>query len=135
MRTLLFLLLFMSQAFAQATPTNQYSAIAPATPAGVLIASGYHLLIGVQIGSITTTADYLKFYDTAVAPTCGSGTPSKRIMIPVAASAANGNFENIDFTFGTKFFQGIGYCVTGALPDADTTAITANSVLINIDWN
>jgi hypothetical protein len=56
-------------------------------------------------------------------------------MVPAASTAANGAGTNIQFPVGVAFGTGIGYCVTGALPDADTTAITVNNTLVNIEWN
>ena len=77
----------------------------------------------------------MKFYNSGSAPTCGSGTPVARFMVPAASTAANGAGTNIQFPVGVAFGTGIGYCVTGALPDADTTAITVNNTLVNIEWN
>lgn len=115
-----------------ATPS---SAIAPATPAGVNLKASAGTLYGVQATTIQSTPVYIKFYNSASAPTCGSGTPVLRFMVPAASTAANGAGTNIPLPVsGIAFGTGLGYCVTGALADADTTAITASNTLVNIEW-
>jgi hypothetical protein len=117
---------------AVSTPGN---AIAPATPAGVNLKASAGQINSIELGTIASGAAWLKLYDSATAPTCGSGTPVKRLLIPVASTAANGGGSNITFPSPIKFTNGIGYCVTGGITDADTTALTANTVAVNIDWN
>lgn len=112
------------------------SAIAPATPAGANLKASAGTVLKVFATTIQTTPVYIKLYNASSAPTCGSGTPIARFMVPVAATAANGAGTNIDVgDIGAAFGAGIGYCVTGALADNDTTAITANNTLVNIVWN
>lgn len=111
------------------------SAIAPATPAGVNLKASAGTLYGIQVTTIQATPVYVKFYNSASAPTCGSGTPVARFMVPAASTAANGAGTNIMLPVGVAFGTGLGYCVTGALADNDTTAITANNTLVNIEWN
>ena len=60
------------------------SAIAPATPAGVNLKATTGTLYGIQATTIQATPVYIKFYNSASAPTCGSGTPIARIMVPAA---------------------------------------------------
>jgi hypothetical protein len=115
-----------------ATPS---SAIAPATPAGVNLKASAGTLYGAQCTTIQATPVYVKIYDSSSAPTCGSGTPVLRYMCPAAATAANGAGSNPALpAVGVLFASGIGYCVTGALADADTTAITASNTLVNFEW-
>lgn len=110
------------------------SAIAPATPAGVNLKATTGTLYGIQATTIQATPVYIKFYNSASAPTCGSGTPIARIMVPAASTAANGAGTNIMYPAGINFSSGIGYCVTGALADNDTTAITASNTIVNIQY-
>jgi hypothetical protein len=117
---------------AYSTPGN---AIAPATPTGVNLKASQGQVSGIQLGTIASGPAYLKLYNSASAPTCGSGTPVARFIIPAAATAANGGGSNITFSQPINFSAGIGYCVTGGITDADTTTLTANTVLVNIDWN
>jgi len=112
------------------------SAIAPATPAGVNLKASAGTVFKVFATTIQSTPVYVKLYNASSAPTCGSGTPVARFMVPSAATAANGAGTNIDLgDIGAAFGTGIGYCVTGALADNDTTAITTANTLVNIVWN
>lgn len=111
------------------------SVIAPSTtPAGVLMRGAPAYVLALELGNIGSTPAYLKLYNKATAPTCGTDTPVKRLIIPAAATAANGAGSNITFAAGVYFNTGLGYCITGGLADSDTTAVAANTVLVNIDW-
>jgi hypothetical protein len=114
-----------------ATPGQE---IAPNNTTGVLLKASPGVIWGVQLGGIGSAPAYLKLYDTATAPTCGSGTPVKRLIIPAASTAANGAGSNVPFPTGVQFQNGIGYCVTTGITDADTTAPAASTYLVNIDW-
>ena len=73
------------------------------------------------------SAVYLKLYDKATAPTVGTDTPRKTLYLPTATAFA----LDMDDYFG----QGIGFAITGAAADADTTALVAGDVLgLNIDY-
>ena len=111
------------------------SAIAPATPAGVNLKASAGTVYSVNVTTVQATPIYVKLYNASSAPTCGSGTPVARFMVPSNATAADGAGTNISFPVGLAFGTGIGYCVTGALADNDTTAITATNTLVNISWN
>ena len=69
-------------------------------------------------------AKYIKLYNKKTAPTVGTDTPV--LTIPVAAS---GIFD-IDFgEIGVYFDTGIGFGITGANADNDTTALTLGDIL------
>lgn len=124
-------------AASQSLPTkgaNQLSAIAPNNTTGVVVKATPGVITGIQVGGIGSAPAYLKLYDKATAPT-GSDTPVKRILIPAAATAANGQMIAIDAPVGIKFAAGISYRVTTGIADNDTTAPAASTFLINIDYN
>jgi hypothetical protein len=130
-------LVLPGSAFAQTFPTSgatPYSAIIPANTTGVLVRTGKRIVASVQLSQVGSTAMWIKFYDTSVAPTCGSGTPIKRMLLPAAPTAANGSGSNITLPVAINFKLGIGYCVTGLLADADTTNPAAGVATINLDW-
>jgi hypothetical protein len=103
---------------------------------GILIKNAPGTLYSAQFSGIGSAPVWVKLYDTASVPTCGSGTPVKRLIIPAASTAANGAGSNITFgPFGTAFTTGIAYCVTGGIADADTTTPTISSYTVNFDWN
>jgi len=72
---------------------------------------------------------YLKLYNKASAPTVGTDTPIKTILIPPASSGVV-----IEISNGLAFSTGIAFALTGAMADNDTTAIAANEVVVNVDW-
>lgn len=111
--------------------TRPYSAIAPASPTGVLIKAGPGKLFHVACGSTQALPAVVKFYDSAVAPTCGSGTPFFRLVCPGATTGGNGmaNAPN-----GKQFASGLGYCVSGGLADGDVSVLSANSVSVSMDY-
>lgn len=67
---------------------------------------------------------YLKLYNKASAPTVGTDVPV--ITIPLRASA---DFDIDLGVYGHFFSTGIAYAITGAVADADTTAIVAADIL------
>ena len=70
---------------------------------------------------------FLKLYDKATAPTVGTDVPRKTIRL-----AASSNF---DFELHDSYSAGIGYALTGAAADADTTALVAADIqCLNIDY-
>lgn len=75
---------------------------------------------------------YLKLYNSASAPTAGSGTPVRRMLIPGNTSGAG--FEAEFGADGLLFSAGIGYTLVGGIADNDATAVAANAFLINIDY-
>lgn len=128
---------FIQQAFAQSLPSKgaeQYSVIAPNNTTGIMIKSSAGLITDLQVSSIAVSNVYLKLYDKAIPPTCGTDTPVKRILIPVVASPS-GDTIAPTFPWGIKFNFGIGYCLTLGIADSDTTPPVASTVILNIGWN
>lgn len=121
----------LAQSGAPAVPTGN---IVPNNTTGVLLKGGSGEVWSVQLGGIGAAPAYLKLYDKTAAPTCGTDTPVKRLIIPAAATAALGASVTMDFPRGIRFQLGIGYCVTTGIADNDTTAPAAATFLVNIDW-
>lgn len=109
-------------------------AIAPNNTTGVNLKASAGSVYSIQLGGIGAAPAYLKLYNKATAPTCGTDTPVKRLIIPAASTAALGGGSNVSFPAGVAFSLGIGYCVTTGITDADATAPAASTFLINIDW-
>jgi hypothetical protein len=87
-------------------------------------------LYGWYVSNVNAAARFLKIYNTASAPTAGSGTPVMTIAIPGGSTAGAG--ANVEFANGIAFGTGIGITITGAVADNDTTAIAANEVILNL---
>ena len=80
----------------------------------------------------TSTIYYLKLYDKATAPTCGTDTPVHTYPIPV--NSTNGGGFTINFSsVGLAFANGIGFCLTGAIADNDATN-AATGVAMNFSY-
>lgn len=67
-------------------------------------------------------AVFVKVYDTASAPTAGSGTPALTIMVPAGATASF--FSMIPVPLA----NGLGFTITKLFADSDTTVLVANDV-------
>lgn len=80
-----------------------------------------------RIANTTGSAKYLKLYNKASAPTVGSDTPVMTFYLP-----ASNVMNIIDNNFGIYLSTGIAYAITGAIADNDTTAVSANDVIVNM---
>lgn len=85
-------------------------------------------IYNIVVSNMTAAAKFLKLYDKATAPTVGTDTPV--VTIPLQANSTS----SIEWVNGMPFSVGIGYGLTGALADADTTALAANDVVLNLGY-
>jgi hypothetical protein len=77
----------------------------------------------IDVGNNGAADAWFKLYDKATAPTVGTDTPVASIYVP------KGTARTINFTdIGVAFSNGIGYGITGAAIDTDTTAVAVNQV-------
>lgn len=72
---------------------------------------------------------HLKLYNKASAPTVGSDTPVMTILIPGNTAGAG---ANVEFANGIAFGTGIALAITAGVGDADTGAVAANEVVVNL---
>lgn len=72
---------------------------------------------------------YVKLYNKATAPTCGTDTPVLRITVPASNCA-----PPISSNIGLAFSLGIGYCIVTGVADTDNTAVAANDVFLSIGY-
>lgn len=87
-----------------------------------------------QLGWLVVTnnnasACYLKFYNSASAPTLGSGTPILRFMVP-----GNTNGFTVNLGAGAEFTTGISFGIVTGLIDSSGTSTAANEVLVNLGY-
>lgn len=114
-----------------ATP---YHLIAANTNNATLIKGAPGAVYSVELSGIGSAPAYLKFYDKATSPTCGTDTPKKVLMIPAASTASNGGGSNVPNPVGFQFSIGIGICVVMGIADNDNTAPAAGTYNINFDY-
>jgi hypothetical protein len=80
-------------------------------------------ITSIALSNTTAALKYLKLYSKATAPVVGTDVPIFTLAIP-----ANGNLV-WDTPMGMTIATGIGYGITGAVAEADTTATAANDVV------
>lgn len=110
-----------------ATPS---SGVAAASNNATNLKASAGTVYSIQTSNISaSTPYYIKLYDKATTPTCGTDTPVARYVIP----PSNGG-NNVVLPVGKAFLTGIGFCITTGIPDTDNIAVPAATVLFNIDW-
>lgn len=111
-----------------------YHLVAVNSDNATLVAAGPHILLGAQLSGVGSAPAYVKFYDKATAPVCGTDTPKKVLAIPAASTAANGGGSNVTVALGTGFVLGLGFCVVTGIADSDDTAVAAATFNVNFDY-
>jgi hypothetical protein len=82
-----------------------------------------------NISNTNASATYFfKLYNKASAPVPGTDTPIHTIALPPGTRSIDTG------AYGVRLATGIAYAITGAVADADTTAIPANEVLVNMSY-
>jgi hypothetical protein len=112
---------------AGSTPVHYLSA---ATTNSTNVKATAGTLLSLTAVNTTATLYYLKLYDKATAPTCGTDTPVHTLPVPASATGAGLTVNPFP---GLNFANGIGFCLTGALADADATS-AATGVAINLGY-
>lgn len=105
-----------------ATPAFYLSA---ATTNSTLVQGTPGQIGSIIIGNQNATSFYLKLYDKATAPTCGTDTPVHSILIPTSDDFA------VPLSFALNFARGIGFCITRGIANNDTTAAGAG-ITVNL---
>lgn len=85
-------------------------------------------LYNIVLTNSSAAAKFFKLYDKATAPTVGTDTPKSTLVIP-----ANGQLI-VSNVIPDRFGTGIAYAITGAVADADATAVAANDVTGHITY-
>lgn len=110
---------------------TNYTALVPGNTTGVLISAGQHTVYGLDGFTDFTQVLYVKLYNKATAPTCGTDTPVWHGIIPALASGA-GFAKSMDV--GRDFSLGVGICVTAGYADADTTSPTTGHAYVDVGY-
>src|SRR5574343_309017 len=111
-----------------ATPYKLISAAT--TNATSVKASAGQLYSIIAIGT-TANIRYLKFYNKASAPTVGTDVPVLTIPVPGNTQGAG---VAIHFTVGTVFSTGLAFAITAGVGDADSAAVGAGDVVVNLTY-
>ena len=120
---------FLSQTQAIASGGWTYKTfIAGASDNATNLKASAGVVHAVQVFGIGATPAYLKFYDMASTPTCGSSTVVKELIIPAGSTAS------VMTVLDAQFTTGISYCVTTGIAVNDDTSPAAATYAVNIDW-
>lgn len=115
--------------------TLSFLSVNNTTGVSVKASAGTLLSVDCYTTTSATVPLFLKIYNTAGTPTCGSGTPYRRMMIPVNSTGGSGVSVLTGGVAGTALSTGIAYCLTAGVADNDTTAPAANVAVCNINYN
>jgi len=112
----------------QAIPlsTNHWVSAASTNPTLVKASAG--TVYTYMVFNNGTSWCYLKLYNKATAPVPGTDVPQLTVGVPPGGGA------NLTVDQGASFSTGIGFALTGAPADADTTAVAANQAVVNLLW-
>lgn len=86
----------------------------------------------IVVTNVNAAVRYLKFYNKATAPTVGTDTPLLVFAIP--ASTTGGGIAVPVPDKGIAFSTGIAFALTTGATDADTNAVGANDIIVNIAY-
>lgn len=111
-------------------PTPSVSTLnSAATTNATVVKASAGTAYAVSLSNTGASPVYLKLYNKATAPTVGTDIPI--LTIPVNAGAVETHqFGNL----GLRFTTGIGFAITGAAADADTTAITSSAAKVVVSY-
>jgi len=92
--------------------------------------AGQNILKWIIVYNNTATIYYLKFYNKATAPTCGTDTP--QVTIPLPPTTTSTGVISIGFD-DTRFTAGIGFCIVAGQADNDNTN-AATGITLNVGY-
>lgn len=118
--------LLPAMAYAQSAPVHFLSA---ASNNSTIVQTGkvvLHVLLPINT---TATLYYLKLYDKATAPTCGTDVPKLTVPVPSTGTVNQGGGVSLPSADGLVFINGFGFCLTGGIADNDNTSAATGIVL------
>lgn len=86
-------------------------------------------LFGWYISNLNASPRYLKLYNKASNPTVGTDVPVMTLLLPGNSAGVAGHVE---MTNGIDFTTGIAFALTTGAADADTGAVAANEIIVNL---
>lgn len=130
------LLVFSVPAFAQvqdiqvnppALGLTQTKQISAASTNALLVITGAKRLYKYDAYNTNAATAFLKFYNKATAPTCGTDVPVR--VVPLVQNIQ----VDTDIFQGLAFPLGIGTCITAGIADADTANATTG-IAVNFSY-
>lgn len=119
----------VSLAAATAGGSTSQSWISAATINATKVKATAGQVYGYAIHNTTASPKWVKLYDKGSdVPDPASDTPVRRLLVPALGT------DDRAIPGGIAFANGIGFVITAALADTDTTAVAAGDVVVNLDW-
>jgi len=112
---------------------SMHHRVATATD-NVNVKSSAGTVYGVTIANELAAMMYLKLFNSASAPTLGSGTPVITLACAAGVTNTEGGTASYQFPKGLAFSSGIGFTLGLDEEDASASAVTADKVVINIQY-
>lgn len=114
--------------------TSSFRLLSANTTNATLIKAGPGQLTSFYVNNTANGSQaFLKFYDKATAPVVGTDIPKLVFALPSSITGlqvgTNSIYEPVQ---GVSFNTGIAIAITGAVADADTTAVALNQIVANI---
>lgn len=100
--------------------------ISAASTNGTSVKGSAGQLYGYSFTNTNASFRYLKLYNKASSPSVGSDTPVITIGMPGAMTG------HVEYSNGIAFGTGIALALTTGLTDADTGAVAANEIVVNL---
>jgi hypothetical protein len=105
--------------------------ISAASTNGANIKGSAGNIYDIYVSNINASPRYVKFYNKATAPTVGTDTPLLTFLVAGNTAGAGATFSS---TMGFSFSLGIGIAITTGVADADTGAVAANEIVVNLGY-
>jgi hypothetical protein len=115
----------------EAWGTVPFTLTAAATTNATLVKAAPGALLLVHCINTNAAIRYLRFYDTNKVPTAGAGNPERKYAIPGSATGAGFVLQPM---MPMQFLTGIGFTLTTGVADTDATALTANDVVLTLEY-
>jgi hypothetical protein len=116
----------------QGCSASYVNGIAPATPAVVTAKSSAGAISAIICSNLSTDPVFIKFWDTATAPTLGTTACTYQFMIP---GDANGRGFVIPLPNVRLHTHAIYFAITNGIAANDDTGLTVNTVLYDVAFN
>jgi hypothetical protein len=108
---------------------SNYLTISAAGTNATNIRTSQCVLYMCNVTNLTSSFKYLKLFNTSIAITVGTSTPTLTIPIP-----PNSTIPFDCGGVGLRFTNGLAFSITGGLATSDTTAVLAGDVVVNIAY-
>lgn len=101
--------------------------ISAATTNATVVKASSAQLVGIVASNVNAAVRYLKLYNKATAPTVGTDVPLLTLSLPLGGVPVVASFGD-----GIPFSAGLSFALTTGLADADTAAVAASEIIVQL---